>query len=204
MLGLVARRTDVLEALNRRLGGGHACYALVVTDAPALHDAAGDFIARFGAPDVVIANAGVSGDTTAGGLARLDWSVPDGTDGVILELGANDALRGLAPDKAEANLDAMLTRLKARNIAVLLAGMLAPRNNGPEYVAAFDGMYRRLADKHGVALYPFFLEGQAGVPGLGLPDGIHPNRQGVERIVEGIFPAAEKFVRMLAETKGRK
>ena len=153
---------------------------------------------------VVIANAGVSGDTTAGGLARLDWSVPDGTDGVILELGANDALRGLAPDKAEANLDAMLTRLKARNIAVLLAGMLAPRNNGPEYVAAFDGMYRRLADKHGVALYPFFLEGQAGVPGLGLPDGIHPNRQGVERIVEGIFPAAEKFVRMLAETKGRK
>lgn len=152
--------------------------------------------------DVAIANAGVSGDTTAGGLARLDWSVPDGTDGVILELGANDALRGLDPARAEANLDAMLARLKARNIPVLLAGMLAPRNNGPDYVAAFDGMYRRLADKHGATLYPFFLEGQAGVAGLTLPDGIHPNRQGVEKIVEGIYPAVEKFVKVLAEKKG--
>ncbi|MER2632751.1 MAG: arylesterase [Rhizobiaceae bacterium] len=151
---------------------------------------------------VTIVNAGVSGDTTAAGLARLDWSIPDGTDGVILELGANDALRGLDPARAQANLDAMLARLAARNIPVLLAGMLAPRNNGPEYATAFDGMFRRLAEKHGATLYPFFLEGQAGVAGLTLPDGIHPNRQGVEKIVDGIYPTAEKFVRLLAEKKG--
>lgn len=151
--------------------------------------------------NVTVANAGVSGDTTTGGLARLDWSVGDGVDGVILELGANDALRGLDPAKAEANLDQMLARLKVRGIKVLLAGMLAPRNNGPEYVKAFDGMYQRLADKYGATLYPFFLDGVTGVAGLTLPDGMHPNRQGVDRIVEGIFPTAEKFVRMLGETK---
>lgn len=151
---------------------------------------------------VTVANAGVSGDTTAAGLARLDWSIPEGTDGVIVELGANDALRGLDPARAEANLDRILARLTQRGVKVLLAGMLAPRNNGPEYVQAFDGMFARLAKKHGAALYPFFLEGMAGVPGLTLPDGLHPNRQGVERVVDGIFPAAENFVRMLAE--GRK
>lgn len=148
---------------------------------------------------VAITNAGVSGDTTAGGLQRLDWSVPEGTAGVILELGANDALRGLDPARAEANLDAMLTKLKARGIKVLLAGMKAPRNNGADYVEAFDGMYHRLATKHDALLYPFFLEGLAGVSGLNLPDGIHPNRQGVERIVEGIFPTAEKFVTLLQQ-----
>ena len=151
---------------------------------------------------VTIVNAGVSGDTTAAGLARIDWSVPDGTDGVILELGANDALRGLDPAKAETNLDAILARLKARKISVLLAGMLAPRNNGAAYVAAFDSMYPRLAERHGASFYPFFLEGQAGVPGLSLPDGIHPNRQGVEKIVEGIYPTVEKFVKVLAERRG--
>lgn len=148
--------------------------------------------------NVTITNAGVSGDTTAAGLARLDWSIPDGTDAVILELGANDALRGLDPARAEANLDQMLTRLKARGIKVLLAGMFAPRNNGPDYVEAFDGMFPRLAEKHGAVLYPFFLEGVAGVAGLALPDGIHPNRQGVEKIVDGIFPTAEKFITMQA------
>jgi acyl-CoA thioesterase-1 len=147
--------------------------------------------------NVTLINAGVSGDTTAAGLARLDWSIPEGTDGVILELGANDALRGLDPARAEANLDQMLARLKARGIRVLLAGMFAPRNNGPEYVKAFDGMYPRLAEKYGAMLYPFFLEGAAGVAGLALADGIHPNRQGVEKIVDGIFPTAIKFITML-------
>lgn len=150
---------------------------------------------------VEIANAGVSGDTTAGGLARLDWSVPDGTRGVILELGANDALRGLDPARAEANLDAMITRLKARNIEVLLAGMYAPRNNGPEYVAAFDAIFPRLAARHGLMLYPFFLEGVTGAGGMVLPDGMHPNRAGVEEIVRRILPTVEAFLGMI-EKKG--
>ena len=148
--------------------------------------------------DVTIGNAGVSGDTTAAGLQRLDWSVPEGTHGVILELGANDALRGLDPARTEANLDQMISRLKARSIAVLLAGMLAPRNNGPEYVAAFDGLYPRLAARHGVPLYPFFLDGVAGVPGLLLEDGLHPNSAGVQEIVRRILPMATDFVTQLA------
>ena len=150
---------------------------------------------------VDITNAGVSGDTTAGGLARLDWSIPDGTDGVILELGANDALRGLDPARTEANLDAILTRLAARNIPVLLAGMLAPRNNGPEYVATFDGLFPRLAAKFGVPLYPFFLDGVTGVPGMTLPDALHPNRAGVEEIVRRILPIMESFVAKIASGK---
>ena len=150
---------------------------------------------------VEIANAGVSGDTSAGGLARLDWSIPDGMDGVILELGANDALRGLDPARTEANLDAIITRLKARNIKVLLAGMLAPRNNGPDYVAAFDGLFPRLAGKHALPLYPFFLDGVTGVPGMTLPDALHPNRAGVEEIVRRILPITETFVRDMANSK---
>ena len=150
---------------------------------------------------VEIANAGVSGDTSAGGLARLDWSIPDGMDGVILELGANDALRGLDPARTEANLDAIITRLKARNIKVLLAGMLAPRNNGPDYVAAFDGLFPRLAGKHALPLYPFFLDGVTGVPGMTLPDALHPSRAGVEEIVRRILPITETFVRDMANSK---
>ena len=111
--------------------------------------------------DVVIAKAGVSGDTTSGGLARLDWSIPDGTSLVILELGANDMLRAIDPEIAEKNLDAMLARLKQRNIPVLLAGMRAAPNLGPDYQSAFDAIYPRLAEKYGVALYPFFLDGVA-------------------------------------------
>lgn len=145
--------------------------------------------------DVMISNAGVSGDTTAGGLARLDWSIPDGTDAVILELGANDALRGLDPAKAEANLDAMITRLKARNIRVLLAGMLAPRNNGADYARAFDSLYGRLADKHGLMLYPFFLDGVLGVPGMTLPDAMHPSREGVAEVVNRILPTVIAFLK---------
>ena len=144
--------------------------------------------------DVTVANAGVSGDTSSGGLARLDWSIPDGTQGVILELGANDALRGIAPEETEKNLDAMLTRLKERGIAVLLAGMLAPPNMGADYEKRFNGIYQRLAEKHGVPLYPFFLEGVATKAELQIEDGMHPNSAGVDVMVQSFLPAAEAFL----------
>jgi acyl-CoA thioesterase-1 len=144
--------------------------------------------------DVVIANAGVSGDTTSGGLSRLDWSVPDGTELVILELGANDMLRGIGPDITEKNLDAMISRLKERNIAVLLAGMRAAPNLGPDYQAAFDAIYPRLAEKHGVPLYPFFLDGVAADRAYLLEDGMHPNAAGIDRMVERLLPAVEKLL----------
>lgn len=143
---------------------------------------------------VEIANAGVSGDTTSGGLARLDWSIPDGTDGVILELGANDALRGIAPEETEKNLDAMLARLKERGIPVLLAGMLAPPNMGADYAARFNGIYARLAQKHGVPLYPFFLDGVATHADLQLDDGMHPNAKGVDAMVAAMLQPVETFI----------
>ena len=144
--------------------------------------------------DVVIAKAGVSGDTSSGGLSRLDWSVPDGTRLVILELGANDMLRGIGPDITEKNLDAMISRLKARNIAVLLAGMRAAPNLGPDYQAAFDAIYPRLAGKHGVAFYPFFLDGVAADRAFLLEDGMHPNAAGIDRMVEKMLPQVEKLI----------
>lgn len=144
--------------------------------------------------DLVVTNAGVSGDTTAGGLSRVDWSVPDGTDGVILELGANDALRGISPEETEKNLDAILTRLKERGIAVLLAGMLAPPNMGGDYAERFNPIYQRLAEKHGVPLYPFFLDGVTTVEGMQLEDGMHPNAKGVTAMVEKSLPAVESFL----------
>lgn len=144
--------------------------------------------------DVAVANAGVSGDTTSGGVARLDWSVPDGTRLVILELGANDMLRGLSPDITEKNLDAMLAKLKARNIPVLLAGMRAAPNLGADYQKAFDAIYPRLAAKYGVPLYPFFLDGVAGHADLQIEDGMHPNPRGVDVMVERILPTVEKAI----------
>jgi acyl-CoA thioesterase I len=141
-----------------------------------------------------IANAGVSGDTTSGGLARLDWSIPDGTEAVILELGANDALRGVDPKLTRRALDAMLERLKARHIPVLLAGMLAPRNLGPDYGAAFDAIYPDLAKKYGAILYPFFLTGVAGDQKLNQRDGLHPTAAGVDVIVAKILPDVERLV----------
>jgi acyl-CoA thioesterase-1 len=144
--------------------------------------------------DVSVANAGVSGDTTSGGLARLDWSVPDGTALVILEFGGNDMLRGIDPALVDKNLDAMLARLKERDIPVLLAGMVAAPNLGHAYGEAFGTIYPRLAEKYGVPLYPFFLEGVAGNPALQLEDAMHPNAAGVKRIVEGILPMVEKAV----------
>lgn len=144
--------------------------------------------------DVEVANAGVSGDTTAAGLARLDWAVPPGTEAVILELGANDALRALSPERARANLDAILSRLGAQGIEVLVAGMQAPRNLGPDYVKSFDGMFAALAEKHAALLYPFFLDGVALDPKLNLSDGLHPNAAGVRIIAERILPAVEQLV----------
>lgn len=144
--------------------------------------------------DVVIADAGVSGDTTSGGLSRVDWSVPDGTDGVILELGANDALRGIPPEDSERNLDAIIGRLQARNIPVLLAGMLAPPNMGGDYAARFNPIYKRLADKYHLTLYPFFLDGVATQAKLQLDDGMHPNPQGVDVMVLRLQPVVESFI----------
>jgi acyl-CoA thioesterase I len=138
--------------------------------------------------DVVVENAGVSGDTSTGGRDRLDWSVADGTRLVIVELGANDALRGIDPALTRANLDAILARLKERGIGAVLAGMIAPPNMGADYAAAFNPIYAELAAKHGVPLYPFFLDGVAAQPGLLLSDGMHPNGAGVAKIAQGIAP----------------
>jgi acyl-CoA thioesterase-1 len=143
---------------------------------------------------VAIENAGVSGDTTAGGLARLDWSVAEGTDAVILELGANDALRGLEPEAVRAALEAIVKRLKARGIAVLLAGMLAPRNLGADYARAFDPIYPDLATAYDLVLYPFFLDGIAGERGLNQGDGLHPTAAGVDVIVSRILPKVEELI----------
>ena len=139
--------------------------------------------------DAVVENAGVSGDTSAGGLARLDWALDGSTpDLVILELGANDGLRGLPPDRTEANLDAIMERLHKNNIPVLLAGMLAPPNMGKEYGGNFSSMYPRLAKKYDAVFYPFFLEGAIGNPELMQKDNLHPNPKGVDAIVAGILP----------------
>jgi len=139
-------------------------------------------------------NAGVSGDTTSGGRDRLDWSVPEGTEAVILELGANDALRGIDPRVTRAALTDILTRLKARKIAVLLCGMVAPPNYGSEYSARFNAIYPELAKSFGVPLYPFFLEGVATDARLNQADGLHPTAAGVDVIVAKILPKVEELV----------
>jgi len=145
--------------------------------------------------DVKVENAGVSGETAAQGLARLDWSVPPGTEAVIVALGANDMLRGLDPAVAEKALADIVARLKARGLPVLLAGMKAAPNLGPDYRTRFDAIYPRLAAREGVLLYPFFLEGIAGVRELNLKDGIHPTPEGVAVMVTGILPQAEALVK---------
>jgi acyl-CoA thioesterase I len=147
--------------------------------------------------NVDITNAGVSGDTTSGGRDRLDWSVPDGTEAVIVELGANDALRGIDPTITRAALSDILGRLKARKIAVLLCGMLAPPNYGSEYAARFNAIYPDLAKQFDVPLYPFFLDGVAADSKLNQPDGIHPTAEGVDVIVKNILPTVEAFLARL-------
>ncbi len=153
---------------------------------------------------VEIANAGVSGDTSTGGLDRLDWSVPDGTQGVILELGANDMLRGTDPAVTRKALETIIVRLKERGIPVLLTGMLAAPNLGIEYRTRFDAIYPDLARAHDLVLYPFFLDGVAGQRANTMDDGLHPTAQGVERVVAGILPTVETFLGRLGQTPEQK
>jgi acyl-CoA thioesterase-1 len=147
-------------------------------------------------------NAGVSGDTSSGGRDRLDWSVPEGTEAVILELGANDALRGTDPAVTRAALSDILTRLKARKISVLVCGMLAPPNYGSDYAARFNAIYPELSKSFGVPLYPFFLEGVAADAKLNQADGLHPTADGVDVIVKNILPMVEAFLGALSAQRG--
>jgi acyl-CoA thioesterase-1 len=153
--------------------------------------------------EVSVENAGVSGDTTAGGRARLAWAIGNDPDAVIVELGANDALRGLDPAKAYDNLSAMLDTLAQQKIPVLLAGMQSPPNMGEDYARDFNAIYSRLAESHDVILYPFFLEGVAGNPALNQDDGIHPTADGVDVIVKNIMPAIEELLKRAGTAKGR-
>jgi len=141
-----------------------------------------------------VVNAGVSGDTSSDGLSRLDWSLADHPNAVILEMGSNDALRGIDPALTEKNLSAMLGKLKAAHIPVLLLGMKAPRNWGADYARSFDSMYPKLAAQFGVLLYPFVLDGVALNPKLNQADGMHPNPTGVKIIVDRMFPYVQKLV----------
>ena len=152
--------------------------------------------------DVAISNAGVSGDTTSGGLARLDWSVPDSANAVILELGANDALRGLSPDQAAENLSAIIERLQDREIPVMLMGMMAPPNMGADYAADFNAIYPELASEYGLDLYSFFLDGVATHAEYQLADGMHPNAEGVDVMVENTLPSVEAFIRSIRPQSG--
>jgi len=147
---------------------------------------------------VTVINAGVSGDTTAGGRARLEWLLADRPAAVIVELGGNDALRGLDPQQTRANLAAILERLQQEDIPVLLTGMRAPRNLGREFTADFDRLFPELAEQYNVLFYPFFLDGVAGDPKLNLPDGIHPNSAGVEVIVSRLAPLVRQLLELTA------
>ncbi|HWK47161.1 MAG TPA: arylesterase [Stellaceae bacterium] len=152
--------------------------------------------------DVEIVNAGVSGDTSAGGLARVDWSLADKPNAALVELGANDALRGIDPKVTKANLDKILAKFKAAGVPVLLLGMLGPTNFGTEYKTAFDAMYPALAAKYGVPLYPFFLDGVVLDPKLNQPDMEHPNPAGVDVIVKRVEPDARRLVERVADKSG--
>ncbi|MGE0148604.1 MAG: arylesterase [Parvibaculaceae bacterium] len=148
--------------------------------------------------DIVISNAGVSGDTATAAAERLEWSLAPDIDGVIVELGANDALRGIAPEATERALDGILAELRRRRLPVLFAGMLAPRNLGADYGKRFDAIFPRLAAKHGVLFYPFFLDGVAAEPAFNQPDGLHPNSKGVDMIVQRILPITEDLLEQAA------
>ena len=156
-----------------------------------------------GYENVTVVNAGVSGDTTSGGLSRLDWAVGPDADAVILELGANDALRGIDPALARKNLEEMIVRLKKRGLPILLAGMLAPPNLGKDYAARFNPIYPDLARKYDLILYPFFLDGVAAHPKLILGDGLHPTTEGVAEIVTRIMPDVEKLIAQARAKPGK-
>jgi acyl-CoA thioesterase I len=151
---------------------------------------------------VEIANAGVSGDTSSGGLARVDWSVPDGTQAVILGLGGNDMLRGVDPAVTRASLDSIIRKLKARNIEVMLCGLRAPPNLGADYARRFDPIYPQLAAEHRLVFYPFFLDGIAADPKFNLRDGIHPTADGIAAVVARILPVAEELVARVKAKQG--
>jgi acyl-CoA thioesterase-1 len=144
--------------------------------------------------EISVINAGVSGDTAKQGLERLDWSIAEDADAAIVELGANDALRGLDPNETRNSLERIIARLKERGIPVLLAGMLAPPNLGASYKENFDAIYPELAKRHGVPLYPFFLDGVASEEAFNLEDGMHPNARGVDEIVRRMLPSVEEFL----------
>ncbi len=152
--------------------------------------------------DAEIVNAGVSGDTSSGGLSRLDWSVPDDTDAVIVELGANDALRAVDPKVTRAAIGKIVSQLRDRKIEVLLAGMRAPRNLGAEYATAFDPIFPDIAASQNVLLYPFFLDGVAADPKFSQADGMHPNATGVIRIVDAILPKVEELIARVRNKRG--
>lgn len=188
MVNPVAAREVTLLALGDSLTAG---YGLQPSDAfPVKLEAA----LRAKGHQVKVVNAGVAGDTALDGASRLDWALSEEVDAVIVELGANDALRGLPPSQAEQALDKLLANLAEKRLPVLLAGMRAPPNLGPEYQAAFDGMYQRLAEKHGALLYPFFLDGVAADTKLNQADGMHPNPAGVDVIVSRILPSVEELL----------
>jgi acyl-CoA thioesterase-1 len=154
--------------------------------------------------DVSVVNAGVSGDTSADGLSRLDWTLADHPGAMILELGSNDMLRGLPPAQTEKNLRAILGKLKAAHVPVLLCGMMAQRNLGPDYVSQFDAIYPKLAKETGVLFYPFILDGVALNPKLNQADGLHPNPAGVKVIVARILPMVKKLLAQVPTAKGKK
>jgi acyl-CoA thioesterase I len=191
LLGVLPSRAEPVTILAL----GDSLTAGLGLDAPQAFPARLEAALKARGKDVVVINAGVSGDTTAQGAARLDWALTDEVDAVLVALGANDALRGLPPEQAEAALDDILGKLRARSLPVLVLGMRSPPNLGPDYAAAFEPMFARQAEKHGAKLYPFFLEGVAAEAALNQPDGIHPNAAGVDEIVKRVLPDVEALVK---------
>jgi acyl-CoA thioesterase-1 len=186
-----AGATPVIMVLGDSLVAGHG-----LPQGQAFPDILANKLATEGV-DVTMINAGVSGDTTAGGLARLDWSLAENPDGAIIVLGGNDLLRGLDPQASYENLNAIINRLRDRNVKILLAGMQAPHNLGADYAAEFDRIYPALAAKHDILLYPFFLDGVALMVELNQPDGMHPNQAGVDVIAQKIMPLVKQLLNQL-------
>ena len=183
-----AASPPVLMVLGDSLVAGHG-----LPQGEAFPDVLGRMLIADGI-DVTMVNSGVSGDTTAGGLARLNWSLASKPEAAIIVLGGNDLLRGLEPSASYENLEAIIEQLKARNVEVLLAGMQAPRNLGADYANEFDAIYQKLAQAHDILFYPFFLDGVALQPEMNLSDGMHPNQRGITHIAEKILPQAKALL----------
>jgi len=192
----LAERALKIVALGDSLISGHGLPPNAAFPARLAKALAGRGIAA----DIV--NAGVSGDTASGGLARVDWSVPDDADAVIVELGANDMLRGIDPQVTRRALEGIVRRLKERGLPVLLCGMRAPPNYGADFVRAYDSIFPDLARKYGLLLYEFFLDGVVADKSLNQPDGLHPTAAGVDRIVERILPKAEELIAQARTKRG--